>query len=93
MLTTKVRREEASSNIMSLGKNLKRDNNPFLATERYVINLLQKHRILDKSIHPTWRANFLKEFIKCSNLNEKVSLEEKLERYDIWLDTSLSRLF
>jgi hypothetical protein len=67
------------------GKPILTNNNPFLVHESYIINLLQKHNIIDKNIRPTWRVKYLKTFIKRSKLNMKLGIEEKLDKYDKWL--------
>ena len=61
--------------------------NPSLANQKYIIDLLQKYEIIDENITPTWRAKYLKQFIKSSSFLKKANIEEKLKQYDKWLNT------
>ena len=65
------------------------NDNPFLVKERYIINLLQKYELIDNNINPTWRVKYLTEFMKRFKLNEEVSLEVKLDKFDKWLKKTI----
>ena len=58
---------------------------PSLANQKYIIDLLQKYEIIDENITPTWRAKYLTKFMSNTSLNNKVSIEVKLQKFNQWI--------
>ena len=76
----KVKKKKVSSVIVTL---LERDpiikDNPFLANEKYIIDLLKKYKILDENINPTWRLKHLRYFIENYLIDKEETIEVKPE--------------
>ena len=87
MLNPFIISEETTPNAIPLFKKEQsvRNVNSLISSERYIIYLLQKYKILDENIHPTWRVKYLKQFSKSSSFDKQATIEVKLEKYNEWL--------
>ncbi len=64
---------------------------PSLANQKYIIDLLQKYELIDENITPTWRAKYLTKFFTSTSLDNKISIEVKLEKFNRWMRSFYSK--